>query len=133
MSDRPRWTAFARLGCSAAVERLSSSSAVLSPPVLSQETVMVTAEFRSKPPHRDCWLRLHWEGPEPTALVDALEATGWRRCYRQPLARLPGQPDGRDFEKPRSGQLHDWTRAERKANLAQARRILRRHGLTQVP
>ena len=92
----------------------------------------VTAEFRSKHPHTICWLRVEWDGVGPLTLFDALAAAGWVPCPMQPLVPLAGRCR-RDFEKPGTGLFNGWTPAERKANLAAARRVLRRYDLTRVP
>ncbi len=94
---------------------------------------MTAAEFRSKAPHRTCWLRLEWDDEEPTTLVRDLKASGWTLCDCQPLVRLPGRPNYRDFERPGSGPLRGWTPAERRANLLEARLVLARHGILKVP
>jgi hypothetical protein len=92
----------------------------------------VTAEFRSKQPHKTCWLRIEWQGVSPLTLFDALAAAGWVACPMQPLTPIAGRC-WRDFQKPGTGVFNGWVPAERTAHLAAARRVLRRYGLTRVP
>ena len=92
---------------------------------------MLTAEFRSKPPHKTCWLRIEWVCVRPLTLFDALAAAGWVPCRVQPVTPTPGWTR-HDFRKPGTGLFKGWTPAERKANLAAARQMLRRYGLFRV-
>jgi hypothetical protein len=90
----------------------------------------VSVTFQSKHPHRTCWLAIRWAGEEPAALFTDLQALGWTRHTAAPP--LAGTHDVA-FGKEGTGLFRGWTPGERKANLAQARRVLRRHGFTRVP
>jgi len=88
----------------------------------------VTAEFRSKHPHKTLWIDLAWDGDEPSALLGDLKAAGWVEHVPSLVAQHEAT-----LSKPGTGLFQGWTPAERKANLAATRRILRRYGLARVP
>jgi hypothetical protein len=89
------------------------------------------AEFVSKPPHRTLGLTvLHPEGDAPTALFADLDSAGWEQ--NPALPPINGTKEVW-FTKPGTGLFGGWTREEGPAFKAEAKAILARHGLDDVP
>ena len=88
----------------------------------------VTAEFRSKSPYTTSWLEIsyHTEAP-PTVLIEQLAEAGWRE---DGMWGIPPRSNGRTeviLSRPGTGLFRSWTPEEKKAAMADARKILRRH------
>lgn len=96
---------------------------------------MVRVEFRSKHPHRTLWLWLEFpQHDDPKGLLDDLATAGWREGGSIGAARMSPFKGRQQVEinKRGSGLFGEWLPNERKRFLAEARRILRRHGLVNV-
>lgn len=95
------------------------------------------AEFAAKHPYETYWLSIGFEeGKKPEELVKALIDAGWKEDEFPALRPLPWKGKKLahlNLEKSGSALFNGWTLEERKANLAEARKILRKHGITNVP
>lgn len=93
----------------------------------------VALAFESKAPHTTPWLVIeHPVDEAPTALLETLEAIGWKSDG------LPGVPplDGIEETKLRkvgTDLFGGWNESEKRANMTQVRTTLRKHGFTRVP
>ncbi len=103
---------------------------------------MLGIEFQSKPPYKTWWISIQRdmsgdvaapipEGERETAeaIVAALTDAGWTI---ESYGEETGWPAW-DASKPGSGLFGGWTPEEAKKYMAEARKILRKFGLTRVP
>jgi hypothetical protein len=112
---------------------------------MAQLDTRVEIVFADQPPQKTCWLEI--EVPvdnEPTELLAALGAAGWQD---QTVSGLPPatkydlttkQSLGYQYKsyqlfKPGTNLFRSWTENEAKANMKEARGVLRRFGRTAVP
>lgn len=94
--------------------------------------------FASKSPHKTRWLVISFmEDTEPTALIDDLRDAGWARenASLLPLIEFPTLNGRKEIDLSAKGSdiFGYWTVDERKMHMANARKALRKHGITGVP
>lgn len=93
--------------------------------------------FASKHPHKTKMLLISFmEDNEPKELVDDLAVVGWAEDNGlMPLYKMPSL-NGRleiQLHTEGSASFGFWTEDEARINMAKARKMLRKHGITGVP
>jgi hypothetical protein len=108
---------------------------------------MIKAEFETKHPHNTNWIRMEYgEYEEPSELIEELKNAGWKQGYKlPPKSEVIFDNNGNrvgfaktkynevTYSKVGSGIFGMWTPAEKKANMLEARKILKNHGIKKVP
>ena len=94
--------------------------------------------FASSKPSKDRWLIISFMvDDEPLELISDLNDTGWSNEFAQmiPLVEMPPLNGRKQMELHAQGSklFGDWTDDEHKTNMANARRVLRKHGYKGVP
>ena len=92
----------------------------------------MAVEFRSKAPHKTCWLHVEYcEKDPPKALFKALEQVGWKKQDWVAPSALDGRME-LEFNKPGTDLFGGWTPAERKKFMREARAVLYMQGFQRV-
>ena len=99
----------------------------------------LTVKFASKKPHHTAWLEFQGtaaefaEAEKPGGVIADLLALGWKKS---PIPPAPPLADGiidYDYVKNGSDIFNSWTPAEKTANFAAAREVLKKHRYNKVP
>lgn len=95
------------------------------------------SDIRFQPAHRDRWLIISFMvDTKPEGLINDLNDAGWSKDHADMLPLIESEFEGRtqvSLHAIGSGVFRSWTDDERRMHMANARRVLRKHGYKSVP